>query len=243
MFSQYPRVSICFVRSQGQIYERKEIEKYLKKKEDEDEILSPVTKKPLETKILIPSVHVRNNIEHLVESGIVEGEMADTWKERMEEKRDGELTVKRWREGAEKGDTGAMYDLGVCYEYGDYDIEKDAGEAYRWYKKSADAGNVMGMAAVGDSLLNGCGVEEDRTEGLIMLVSAAKDGSDWACYIVGKLYFKGLFGSKVNYAKAKFWLQKAVAEGEGSCEHCHLNETQIKNAQTWTAECNAFLDA
>ena len=89
-------------KSQGQIYERKEIEKYLKEKEDEDEILSPVTKKPLETKILIPSVHIRNNIEHLVESGIIAGEMADTWKERIAEKReseDGQRMEGRCRKG------------------------------------------------------------------------------------------------------------------------------------------------
>ena len=70
---------------QGQIYERKEIEKYLKEKKDEDEILSPVTQEPIETETVIPSVHVRNTIEHLIESGIIEGEMADTWKKRMAE--------------------------------------------------------------------------------------------------------------------------------------------------------------
>ena len=80
-----------------------------------------------------------------------------------------------------------------------------------------------------------------------MLVSAAKDGSDYACFIVGQLYFEGLYGSKINYAKAKFWLEKALAEGEGSCEYCHLNDMhndkQREEARGMITECNAFLDA
>ena len=101
----------------------------------------------------------------------------------------------------------------------------------------------MGIASVGECLLTGTGVEKNQTEGLIMLVSAAKDGSDWACYMVGKIYYLGEYGSKVNFAMAKFWLEKAVAEGEGSCEYNHLTETQVEQMQTWISECNAFLDA
>ena len=179
-------------KSQGQIYERKEIEKYLKEKEDEDEILSPVTKKPIETKILIPSVHIRNNIEHLVESGIIAGEMADTWKERIAEKRESEETVRGWKEGAEKGDTDAMYSLAVSLQYGDHDLEVNEEEAYKWYKKGSDAGNVSCMAMAGECLLNACGTAVNLSEGFVLISLAAEKGSDHACQSLGECYYKGL---------------------------------------------------
>ena len=121
-----------------------------------------MTKQPFETKALVSTVHTRNVIEHLIGSGIIEGEIADTWKERMSEKKRMERLVKRTKELAEGGDGDAMYSLGVWYEEGYFDLEEDDAEAYRWYKKSADAGNVMGIAAVGFSLMIGLGVEKDH---------------------------------------------------------------------------------
>lgn len=227
------------MRLQGQIYERKEIEKYLEEKENEDEILSPVAKQPLETKALIPSVHTRNVIEHLVESGIIEGELADTWKERMDEKKRNEEKVKRAREKAENGNTAAMYDMGNWSSKGMYGLKEDDEEAYKWYKKSADDRNVMGMAAVGASLFYGWGVEKDHAEGLIMTTSAAENGSNYACFQLGKAYYWGLYGSKVNYAKAKFWLEKAISE---DCDHKHLVDETKEHARRLIARCNRLID-
>ena len=233
---------ICFVVPKGQIYEREEIGKYLDGKEDDDEVLSPVTKQPFESRALYPVVHVRNTIEHLVESGIIEGELADTWKERMAKKKRSEKKLKKTKENAENGDAGAMYDLGVMYEHGENGLKEVDEEAYKWYKKAANAGNVMGMASAGTYLLNGWGVEENRSEGLIMLVTAANSGSNFACFELGKLYFHGLFGVEVNYASAKHWLEKALAVGEDSCEHEHLSRESVEDAKGLKAECIAYLD-
>jgi len=227
---------------QGQIYEREEIEKYLEGKEGDDDVLSPVTQQRLESKTLHPVIHVRNTIEHLIESGIIEGELADTWKERMSEKKWSEEELKRTKEKAENGNARSMYELGEMYENGNNGLVKDYEEAYKWYKKSSDAGDVMGTALVGECLLCGMGVERNQTEGLIMMAFAAAGGSNYACHLLGEIYFKGLFGSKVNYASAKRWLEKAVADGEGSCEHKHLADESIEGAQGWIAECNAFLE-
>ena len=185
---------------------------------------------------------MRNTIEHLIESGIIEGELADTWKERMAEKKRGDEQLKRAKEGAENGDAGSMFYLGKMYMFGRNGLKTDDEEAYKWYKKASDAGDVMGMASVGACLLYGLGVEKERTEGLVMLVSAAKDGSDLACYHLGKMYFKGRFGAKVNYASAKHWLQKAVAEGEGRCEHKQLPVALIEEAKGMVADCNGVLE-
>jgi len=178
----------------------------------------------------------------LIESGIIEGELADTWKERVAEKKRSEEMLKRIKEKGENGNARAMYHLGAMYKFGQNGLEKDSKEAYKWYIKSADAGDVMGKGAVGECLLYGWGVEKNQTEGLIMMAVAAAEGSDAACHFLGGVYFKGYFGCKVNYASAKHWLEKAVAEGEGSCKHKHLANTSVKRARGWIAECNAHLE-
>ena len=222
-------------KSQGQIYERKEIEKYLEEKKDEDEILSPVTKKPLETKVLIPSVHIRNNIEHLIESGIIEGEMADTWKERMAERREAEENVRGWKEGAEKGDTDAMFELGVCYERGEYGFKEDSKEAFKWYKKGSDACNVCCMSAAGACLMYGVGTAANVSEGLVLITLAPEKGSDHACFSLAQCYYRGLHGIRKDIEKAKFWLEKVVA---GDCEYDHLDDACAEQARVWIAKCN-----
>ena len=199
-----------------------------------------MTKQPLETKALVLSVHVRNTIEHLIDSGIIEGEMADTWKERMAEKKRNEKKVKRTKESAEGGNADAMYNMGFFHTNGMYGLKKDDGEAYKWYEKSADAGSAKGMAAVGASLLKGWGVEKDQTEGLIVTASAAAKGSAYACCQLGYIYYKGVFGSKVNYVKAKFWLEKAIAED--SFNHDHQEDEFMERARRWIANCNRLID-
>ena len=221
------------MRLQGQIYERKEIEKYLKEKKDEDEILSPVTKQPLETKALVPSVHTRNVIEHLIESGIIAGDLADTWKERMVKKREDEEKVKGWKEGAEKGDTDAMYALALAYGNGSNGLEVDNEEAYKWYKKGADAGNVYCMAMAGECLLNAWGTEVYLSEGFILVSLAAEKGSNFACYSLGECYYQGICGVRIDAKKAKFWLEKAISE---DCDFKHLNDEGKEEARAWLEE-------
>jgi len=202
-----------------------------------------VTKQPFKSHTLYPAVHVKSTIEHLVESGIVERELADAWKERMKAKKRSEEELKETKEDAENGDAHAMYNLGIMYEEGMSGLKKDNKKAYKWFQKAADAGSVMGRALVGEYLLSGLGcVKKDRTEGLIMLSAAATEGSNYACYFLGLMYFKGSYGSKVNYARAKKWFEKAVADGAGSCEHKHLADESVKRARGLIAECNAFLE-
>ena len=45
--------------------------------------------------------------------------------------------VKWWQKSAVRGDTDALYKLGMCYENG-IGIEKDIAEALNWYYKSAN---------------------------------------------------------------------------------------------------------
>ena len=201
-----------------------------------------MTKQPFESRALYPAVHVRNTIEHLVESGIIEGELAETWKERMAKKKRSEKVLKKTKKDAENGDTTAMYEFGLMYEHGENGLKVDNEEAYKWYKMAADAGDVVGTAALGECLLNGWGVKKNLSEGLIMVVSAAKDGSDYACFLLGETYFHGRCGVEVNYASAKYWLEKALSAEARSCEHSHLTGEGVEDAERLKAECIAYLD-
>ena len=197
--------------------------------------MSPVTKKPFETQALVPSVHVRNTIEHLIESGIIEGEMADTWKERMAEKRESDSKVKRWKERAEKGETDAMYLLALSHHHGDYGLKTNEEEAYKWYKKGSDAGNVYCMAAAGECLIFGIGTAANVSEGLVLTTLAAERGSTFACFTLGECYYHGLSGIRNDIEKAKFWLEKAVAK---DCKYDHLAGECVRKARRWLAKCN-----
>lgn len=216
-----------------------EIEKYLEEKEDEDEILSPVTKQPLETEALHPSVLVRNTIEHLVESGIIKGELADTWKERMEEKRESEEKVRGWKEGAEKGDTDAMFDFALSCASGTHGLKVDKKEAYKWYKKGSDACNVYCMSEAGECLMYGIGTAPNVSEGLVLITLAAEKGSDFACFSLAECYYRGFHGIRKDFEKAKFWLAKVVA---GDCEYDHLADECVQKARRWIAKINRALE-
>jgi len=203
--------------------------------------ISPVTRNRFKNMGLFSSVHVRNTIEHLIESGLIEGELADTWKERMAKKMRSEEKLKRTKERAKNGDAFGMYNLGSMYLKGLNGLEKDKKKAYKWYKKAADTGDALSATAVGVLLLRGCGVEQNPTDGLVTLVTAANDssdGSDYACYNLGEMYFKGLYGSEINYVSAKHWLEKAVAERKRK----YLADELIEQSKGWISECNAFLE-
>ena len=158
----------------------------------------------------MPLVHVRNTIEHLVESGIIEGELADTWKERMTEKRDGEEKVKKFMKEANEGDANAIYNIAICYMQGNGGLKEDFSEAYKWAKKGADMRHVESMALAGRSLAEGFGTEQSVSDGLILTSMSAQQGCSTACMFLGELYYEGRHGVVKNIENAKDWLRKAL---------------------------------
>ncbi len=46
-----------------------------------------------------------------------------------------------------KGDAGAMFNLGVCYDNGE-GVAKDLKEAVRWYRAAADKGHADAKKAL-----------------------------------------------------------------------------------------------
>ncbi len=137
--------------------------------------------------------------------------------------------VEQMTREAEAGDSSVMYNLARAYFVGLL-VFKDDSEAYKWAKKSADAGNVMGMAFFGYVLIRGIGTEVCLSDGVALLVSAAERGSNYACHLLGTFYHRGRYGFRKDCGRAKYWMEKAIG---GSCQHDHLPETEKAKAREW----------
>ena len=208
----------------GKIYEREAIVEWFAKK-----ATSPSTGAAIGTKLL-PTVQARNTIESLIQSGAIEGELAEAWQKNLEfEKR-----VKVMRAKAEGGDGEAMHWMGVGYTYGQ-GVAKDEAQARAWYERSAAARNPKGLASFGDCLLDGTGGPQDFALGLVNMTEAAYLGSDFGAYYLGDSFFNGICGLPKDPARARFWLRK-VADDE--CAHKQLTDLARADA----VECLRALD-
>ena len=80
---------------------------------------------------------------------------------------------------AEQGNTQAQLDLAnIYYEGGSefLDIEPDLQEAAKWFRKSAEQGNITAQYRLGMMYLNGEGVEKNKDEATNWLLKAANRG-------------------------------------------------------------------
>ena len=115
----------------------------------------------------------------------------------------------RYMEQAEKGDAGAMCNLGWCYNYGK-GVEKNHEEAVKWYKKAAGKGDAWAMNNLGNCYKNGKGVEKNYKEAVKWFKKAAEKGNAWAMNNLGNCYKNGK-GVEKNEAEAEKWYKKAFS--------------------------------
>ena len=212
----------------GKIYEREAILEWFRKKDGD--ATSPSTGKVIDTE-LVPVVPVRNTIESLIQTGVIEGEIAEAWQKSLEfEKR-----VKEMRAKAEGGDGEAMQWMGVSYTYGQ-SVAKDDAQARAWFERSAAARNPKGLASFSHCLLSGIGGPQDISFGLVNLTEAAGLGSDFGAYLLGWVFFNGAYGLPKDPVRARYWLKKLV---DGECEFKHLCPTHIPLATRMLAAMDA----
>ena len=212
----------------GKIYERDAILAWFAEKAGT--ATSPSTNEGIGTKLL-PAVQARNTIESLIQSGAIEGELAEAWQKNLEfEKR-----VKEMRAKAEGGDGEAMQWMGVSYTYGQ-SVAKDDAQARAWFERSAAARNPKGLASFSHCLLSGIGGPQDISFGLVNLTEAAGLGSDFGAYLLGWAFFNGGYGLPKDHVRARYWLKKLV---EGECEFKHLCPTHIPLATRMLAAMDA----
>jgi TPR repeat protein len=131
----------------------------------------------------------------------------------------------------------AMFELGNVFLSGEYGVEKDSDEAHRWFKRSADAGYPAGLAGRGLCKLNGWGTNKNVTSGLALVSSAARDGSDLACFVLGECFYKCKYGNEKDIVQAQKWLTMAVGDGgEEECSCRVLDDEHLSQARKWLEE-------
>ncbi|CAB9518787.1 ERAD-associated E3 ubiquitin-protein ligase component [Seminavis robusta] len=179
------------------------------------DLKSPMTNQRIGRKLL-PAVQHRNTIEALVETGVIEEDLAAKWKAKMKEQKDMEELLNK----AEEGDGVAMFNVGIKYAHGLHGFKEDGKLAFQWFKRAHEAGNVYGTACLGECYLEGCGVARSN-RGMAFIGIAAGQGSDLASYYLGMAFATGKYGMHVDKANAIRWLEKAAHQG---CPYKHLND-------------------
>ena len=211
----------------GKIYEEKAIREWFSKKDGEP--TSPSTGAVIGTR-LFPAPQARNTIEALVESGAIDGEIAEAWTTKLELEKE----LKELRAKAVGGDGRAMYLLGMAYETGDYGLAKDLAQARAWHERSAATRYPKGLASLGNCLLRGIGGPQDNVFGIVNVTQAAELGSDVGAYFLGYAFFVGFYGLPKDSVRARYWLKKVV-DG-GPLQHKHLHQKNITEAAGWLRE-------
>ena len=192
----------------GHTYEREAIEDWLAQN-----ATSPVTRAHMGTR-LMDDYAAKNTIEELVTSGAIAGEIAEAWKEKLED----EQVVKDLRAKAKGGDGKAMFWLGARY------TGEDDAQARAWFERSAAARNPAGMASFGRYLLNGLAGPQDNVFGIMNVTEAAGLGSDNAALLLGQAFLDGNHGLPKDPVRARFWIKKVV---DGECEYKRLGDACV----------------
>ncbi|MFJ1350621.1 hypothetical protein [Capnocytophaga canimorsus] len=129
-------------------------------------------------------------------------------------KNEHEKAFELFLESANKGHSGAQYDLGQAY-YSGIGISKDYNEAVKWFRKAAEQGNVSGQFNLGRMYQKGYGVPKDEAEAVKWYRKAAEQGNASGQNKLGDMYRNG-FGVSKDYYEAVEWYRKAAEQGNES---------------------------
>ncbi|HKK16962.1 MAG TPA: tetratricopeptide repeat protein [Gammaproteobacteria bacterium] len=125
---------------------------------------------------------------------------------------DYETAVKEFLPLANNGDHRAMYALGSMYAAG-HGVERDLGEAFRWFQKAARYGRPDAEYKIGLMYHQGLGVEQNYKRALNWYGKAARKGFGSAHYQIGLMYLAGN-GVEKDLVKARAWSLLAEELGE-----------------------------
>ena len=142
-----------------------------------------------------------------------------------------EEVVTEMRLLAESGDGCAMYNLGLWYEHGEKGLAEDKAEAFKWFEKSYEAGDLSGTGCLGRCYLMGKGVPVCLTRGVTVMSEAATRGSKSACFILGFAYGGGLNGFPYDENMARRYYSMVASASIDDCLPVSKEE-----AATWLRE-------
>ena len=119
------------------------------------------------------------------------------------------------QELAEQGDARAQATMGsMKYHEGNYN------EAFKWFLKSADQGDVISQKYLGLMYYEGNGISQDYEQAYTWFMKSAKQGNYLSQYWIAEMYFY-VRGIPQNYVQSHKWFNLAASKG-------HLEEA-IRN--------------
>ena len=118
----------------------------------------------------------------------------------------GQMLVK-----VDMNDARVQYRMGMRYFKGDKYIEQSDTTAVKWWKKSAEQGNLDAMDMLGHCYRYGEGVKQDDQKAVLWWTRAAKAGNRSAMMHLGNCYAFG-FGVAENDSTAIRLFEQAAVE-------------------------------
>ncbi|QNK41569.1 MobP3 family relaxase [Caproicibacter fermentans] len=94
-------------------------------------------------------------------------------------------------------------------------------EAFRWFSKAAELGDLSAQYQIGKMLLDGTGCDMDGNEAFRIFIDAAIRGNVFAQYQIGKMYEAGIGTAKDSF-QSEYWFRTAAANGNEAAQN-HLN--------------------
>ncbi len=164
----------------------------------------------------------RRWLETAAEGGARSGDPNAMWLRGAESLRsgdaaDGEKWLRRALD-ARAGHEGAMFALGLLYEYGrsagGLSKEAQAAEAVSLYRRAAAAGHADAAYHLALCLLYGRGVQQSMPEAAGLLQRAAGEGHGAAAFWLGTVLMQGRGGVEVDYDRSRALFEQAAASGD-----------------------------
>ncbi len=156
--------------------------------------------------------------------------------------------VKWWKQAAAQYESEAAFNLGIMYYAGGDGIEKDEKEseywldiaanngyakddiadyfynvndfdkAIKWYKSSAEEGNLYAQKKLGYIYYNGEGIEQNYEEAFRWYKMAAYEDDSYAQMILSIMYNHG-YGIDENKEEALYWCKRAADQGDAGAQN------------------------
>ena len=215
----------------GRCYESSAIEDWFSKNMCGRHIVkSPMTNQYIGTK-LVQAVQVRNAIERLIDTGLIVGEPAQTWKEKVGDTARMTQEMRKIWQDAQKGIKEAMTDVGFAYQEGTDGLPQDWAKAASWFQKAALQSEPHALMSLGVLYINGTGVEKDMGRAFIELSRAATLGSEHAAISLGRRLDAGSGVVKKDMDAARFWFNLSK-----TCKNKDSCEDYVKERDAWLAK-------
>tara|TARA_B100000963_G_C22628379_1_gene673578 strand:- start:1517 stop:2371 length:855 start_codon:yes stop_codon:yes gene_type:complete len=225
----------------GRCYEASAIEDWFSKNMCGEHIVkSPMTNQYIGTK-LVQAVQIRNAIERLIDTGLIVGEPAQTWKEKVGDTAKMTQEMRKIWQEAQKGEKEAMTDVGFAYQEGTDGLPQDWAKAATWFRKATLQSEPHAVMSLGVLYINGTGVDQCWGRAFIELSRAATLGSEHAAISIGRRLSQGSGVMKRDMDAARFWFNLSkTCKNHDSCEN-YVKERDMwltKHGTNYTHSCD-----